>query len=214
MRRGWGQRSPGKAGAETFGKREPVAWLHYADSSYIATRLLWFTDLTFDSAVYGHRTVELYVKAFLVSLGVEVKRGSPAWGHDLATLGEDAARYDKAFAREDVARRLRFFDRYFDYVRYPGDIAAPPDGSLTWFAFDANITPLDELVAFVRPRIRLDDEDWRGSRVHVLLSGGDDNYQRKALIDGNRQVGTIDCTTSGEPEVTFDPSFRYDKPGC
>jgi hypothetical protein len=197
-----------------FGKAEPVAWLHYADGSYIATRLLWFTGLTLDSAVYGHRTIELYVKAFLVSLGVEAKPGSPAWGHDLATLGEVAARYDRAFAREDVARRLRFFDRYFDYVRYPGDMAPPPDGSLTWFAFDANITPLDELVAFVRPRIRLDAEDWRRSLVHELLSDGDENYQRKALTDKNPQVGVIDCTTSGERDVTFDPSFRYDKPGC
>jgi hypothetical protein len=40
-----------------FGKTEPAGWLHYADSSYVATRLLWFTNLTIDSAVYGHRTL-------------------------------------------------------------------------------------------------------------------------------------------------------------
>ena len=198
-----------------FGKAEPVTWLHYADNSYIATRLLWFTRLELDSAVYGHRTIELYLKAFLVSRGVGVKPGSPAWGHELAALGEAAAGYDRAFARDDVARRLHFFERYFDYVRYPGDVVAPDDGSLTWFAFDANITPLDELVAFVRPRIRLGDEDWRNSLIHKLLgSVAGNGYQRKALTDANLQVGIIDCATSGDPDVTFDPSFRYDRPGC
>jgi hypothetical protein len=197
-----------------FDKGDPIVWLHYADNSYVATRLLWFTRLALDSAVYGHRTIELYLNAFLASQGVEVKPGSPAWGHDLAALGNAAAGHNRAFAREDVVRRLGFFERYFDYVRYPGDITAPVDGSLTWFAFDANITPLDELVAFIRPRIRLHDEDWRRSLIHALLSGENDGYQRRALTDGNLQVGIIDCVTSSDPDVTFDSSFRYDQPGC
>lgn len=198
-----------------FSKAEPATWLHYADCSYVATRLLWVTHLTIDSAVYGHRTLELYLKAFLVSRGCEVKPGSPAWGHDLAMLGEEAQSHDRAFCRDDVQRRLRFFDRYFDYVRYPGDIVAPDDGSLIWFAFDANIVPLDELVAFVRPRIRLSDEDWRSSLVHELFSGRDTRgYQRAAVIEGNRYVNIINCVTSGDPDLTFDASFRYDMPGC
>jgi hypothetical protein len=197
-----------------FGKSDPLGWLHYADNSYVATRLLWLSRLPLDSAVYGHRTIELYIKAFLVSRGVEVKPGSPAWGHDLAALGEAAARYDPAFAEEAVARRLRFFERYFDYVRYPSDVVAPDDGSLTWFAFDVNITPLDELVAFIRPRIRLEDDDWRRSVIHTLVYGGEIEYQHRALTDGNGQVGVIDCLSSGAPEITFDPSFHYDRPGC
>jgi hypothetical protein len=96
-----------------FDKTEPVVWLYYADNSYVATRLLWFTRLALDSAVYSHRTVELYLKAFLVSQGAEVKPGLPAWGHDLARLGEAAAGYDPGFAKGDVARRLLFFERYF-----------------------------------------------------------------------------------------------------
>jgi hypothetical protein len=197
-----------------FGK-VPGAWLYYADSSYVATRLLWFTGLKIDSAVYGHRTLELYLKAFLVSRGVEVKPGSPAWGHDLAMLGEEAKIYDRTFAQDDVQRRLCFFDRYFGHVRYPGDIVAPKDGSLTWFAFTANIAPLDELVAFVRPRIRLSDVDWRSGLVHELLHRGDARgFQRDVLIDGNRQVNIIDCVTPGDPDITFDVSFRYDRPGC
>jgi hypothetical protein len=199
-----------------FGRAEPLGWLYYADNSYVATRLLWFTGLPLDSAVYGHRTIELYIKAFLVSRGVEVKPGSPAWGHDLAALGEAAASYDPGFRKEAVARRLRFFERYFDYVRYPGDLVAPADGSQTWFAFNANITPLDELVAFIRPRIRLEDEDWQRSVVHTLVRGSDAErgYQHRALTDGNAQVDVINCLSSAEPQIAFDPSFRYDKPGC
>ena len=203
------------AEAEMFGKAAPVGWLYYADSSYVATRLLWFTKLTIESSIYAHRTLELYLKAFIVSRGTEVKPGSPAWGHDLAILGEEAQSHDRAFAQEDVQRRIRFFDRYFAYVRYPSDVVALDDGSLKWFAFDANITPLDELVAFVRPRVSLSDEDWRSSLVHELLRGGNvRGYQRDALIDGNSHVTIIDCATSGDPDLTFDASFRYDRPGC
>lgn len=197
-----------------FGKAEPRGWLYYADNSYVAARLLWFTRLHLDSAVYGHRTIELYIKAFLVSRGVDVKPGSPAWGHGLAALGEAAAGHDPAFAKETVARRLRFFERYFDYVRYPSDVVAPDDGSGTWFAFDANITPLDELVAFIRPRISLEDDDWRKSVVHTLVCRGASDYQHRALTDANAQVGVIDCLSSGEPDIMFDQSFRYDRPGC
>jgi len=198
-----------------FGKAEPLGWLYYADNSYVATRLLWFSGLRLDSAVYGHRTIELYVKAFLVSRGVEVKHGSPAWGHDLAALGEVAASQDPAFTKEAVARRLRFFERYFDYVRYQGDLVAPDDGNLTWFAFDANITPLDELVAFIRPRIRLEDEDWRRGVIHTLICGDSESgYQHRALTDRNAQVGVIDCLSWGEPDIKFATSFRHDRPGC
>jgi hypothetical protein len=101
------------------------------------------------------------------------------------------------------------------YVRYPGDVVAPKDGSLIWFAFDGTITPLDELVAFVRPRIRLENEDWRRSVVHELLGGALDNeYQRRALTDANAQVAIIDCMTSSHPDVPFDSSFLYDRLGC
>lgn len=198
-----------------FGTTEPVGWVHYADNSYVATRLLWITGLPLESAVYGHRTIELYIKAFLVGQGVEVRPGSRAWGHELGALGEAATRYDSAFGKEAVARRLRFFERYFNYVRYPGDVVAPSDGSLTWFAFDANITPLDELVAFVRPRIRLDDEDWRRSVIHTLIgSDAKNGYQRRALTDRNAQLDIINCLSTGHPDVPFNVSFRYDRPGC
>lgn len=198
-----------------FVSADTSTWLYYADNSYVATRLLWFIRLPLDSSVYGHRTIELYMKAFLVSRGVEVKRGSSAWGHDLSDLGDAAAKHDQEFAKEAVVRRLYFFERYFDYVRYPGDNVAPDDGSLTWFAFDANIAPLDELVAFVRPRICLEDEEWRCSVVHELLLGSADNsYQSRALTDANAHVDIINCLSTGDPEVKFNPSFHYDRPGC
>ena len=54
-----------------------------------------------------------------------------------------------------------------------------------------------------------------GIVVHELLHGGDARgFQRDALIDGNRHVNIIDCLTSGNPDITFDVSFCYDRPGC
>jgi len=197
-----------------FGKDNAYAWLCYADNSYIASRLLWFTGFMLETPVQGHRTLELYLKTFLISRGVEVKPGSAAWGHELVALGKAAADFDQAFAADDVHRRLRYFERYFDYVRYPGDHVGPDDGSGTWFAFDANVAPLDELVAFIRPRIRIGADDWTKTVIHRLLHGGDANpHQLRALTDGNRHLAIIDCAASGEPDVAF-TSFRYDRPGC
>ena len=94
-----------------FGKDNAYAWLCYADNSYIASRLLWFTGFMLETPVQGHRTLELYLKTFLISRGVEVKPGSAAWGHELVALGKAAADFDQAFAADDVHRRLRYFER-------------------------------------------------------------------------------------------------------
>lgn len=197
-----------------FDKDNVYAWLGYADNSYIASRLLWFTGFMLETPVQGHRTLELYLKAFLISRGIEAKPGSAAWGHELEALGKTAADFDQAFAADDVHRRLRYFERYFDYVRYPGEHVGPDDSSGTWFAFDANVTPLDELVAIIRPRISVGADDWTKTVIHRMLHGGDVNPdQLRALTDGNRHLAIIDCAVSGEPDVAF-TSFRYDRPGC
>lgn len=197
-----------------FGEQNTYAWLGYADNSYVASRLLWFTGFTLEAPVQGHRTLELYLKAFLVSSGVEVKPGSRAWGHELKGLGEAAAESDRAFSAQDVSTRLQYFERYFDYVRYPGDRVGPDDGSGTWFAFDANVVPLDELVAFIRPRIRIGPDDWARTVIHQLLAGSGGNpYQLRALRDDNHHLTIIDCLSSSEPDVAF-TSFRYNQPGC
>jgi hypothetical protein len=197
-----------------FGKDNTCAWLGYADNSYIASRLLWFTGFMLETPMHGHRTLELYLKAFLISRGAEVKPGSAAWGHELAALGKAAADFDQAFAANHVQRPLRYFERYFDYVRYPGDHVGPDDGSGTWFAFDANVAPLDGLVALIRPRISLVTDEWIKTVIHRLLHGGDANpHQLRALTDGNRHLAIIDCVVSGKPDVVF-TSFRYDRPGC
>jgi hypothetical protein len=70
-----------------FGTADPKVWLHFADNSYLSSRLLFFTGFTLEAPVSAHRTLELYLKAFLVAKGVDVKPGSPAWGHRLSSLG-------------------------------------------------------------------------------------------------------------------------------
>ena len=199
-----------------FDPNSPLIWLHYADSSYTATRLLWFTGLWKEAPVSAHRTIELYLKAFLVSHGEEVRPGSPAWGHLLGDLGDTCSRYASAFGDQAVVRRLSFFQRYFDFVRYPSEPGSPDDGSLVWFSFDSNIQPLDELVAFIRPRIQLADTDWLDSLIHQTISSDspESGYQRRALTDSNLSLTTIDCTKTESVFVSFDERFDYDMPGC
>lgn len=198
-----------------FNKSDPVCWLHYADNSYVASRLLWFTGFLLESPVNAHRALELYLKAFLISRGLEAKPRSPVWGHKLAALGDAASSVDASFGQDHIRRRLQFFERYFDFVRYPSDVGSPDDGSLTWFSFDANIMPLDESVAFIRPRIMIAEKQWHRSTVHGLLSEGSDYpHQRRALTDSNAHLQLIDCVRSGEPAIVFDNSFAFDRPGC
>ena len=193
-----------------------IIWLHYADQSYVATRLLWFTGLWHEAPVSAHRTLELYLKAVLVSHGEEIRRGSRAWGHTLSHLGTVCSEYVSDFAGDNVVRRLAFFQRYFDFVRYPSDPGSPDDGSLVWFSFDSNIRPLDELTAFIRPRIQLADAEWLSSSVHDIVNSDTPGlgYQRRALSDCNDVLTLIDCLKTESVIVPFDGGFDYDFPGC
>ena len=191
-------------------------WVDYADNSYVATRLLWFTGFVFEAAVNAHRTIELYLKAYLVGQGIPVERGSPAWGHDLADLCQEAARFDPSLRGEDLRRRIAFFQRYFDYVRYPDNGSSVGDGSLIWFSFDSNIIPLDEIVAFIRPRVKLAEEDSTRTPVYGLL--GDPSktrpHQLRALKDGNDLVETINTDRTLQTIVVFNQDFEFDQTGC
>ena len=177
-----------------FDPSSAVIWLHYGDSSYAATRLLWLTGLWMEAPVSAHRTIELYLKAFLVSHGEEIRPRSRAWGHALGDLGYTCNRHASEFADQAVVRRLSFFQRYFDFVRYPSEPGSPDDGSLVWFSFDSIIQPLDDLIAFIRPRIQLADTDWLDSLIHETIAWDSPKtgYQRRALTDSNQRLAIID----------------------
>lgn len=191
-------------------------WLDYADRSYVTARLLWFMGFWIECPVNGHRAIELFLKAYLVSKGENVERGDRAWGHKLRELGKVCEGYSAQFGDSAVSRRLEFFERYFDFVRYPSDPGSPSDGSLVWFSFDANVLPLDELVAFIRPRIETDDRAWRKSYLCELAHGeqSKNSYQKRALEDSNGLLSQIVCTETNETVVPFSMDFRYDLPGC
>ena len=140
----------------------PLVWTDRADDSYVASRLLWFTRLYIESPVQAHRTIELYLKAYLVSKREEVKHGSRAWGHRLSHLREVCEDHSPDFGGPALSRRLAYFERYFDFVRYPS-ASGPSDGSLVWLSYQETIEPLDEIIAFLRPRIQLADQEWRGN---------------------------------------------------
>lgn len=195
-----------------FDASDPVVWTDYADRSYLASRVLWFSSLLLDAPVQAHRTTELYLKAFLVSGGVPVRKGG-AWGHNLGELYDLSVRMSPEFKSAETERRVRFLDRYFHFVRYPSGSAFPEDGSGIWFAFDANILVLDEIVAYTRPRIRLEPADWQRSQLHHI-SSKEDTLACRALKESNEQLPIINCSVTSETYVSFKSSFGYDKPGC
>ncbi|MFC1730725.1 hypothetical protein ACFL6I_10370 [candidate division KSB1 bacterium] len=192
------------------------SWIVYADGTYIATRLLWFTSRQLEASVLAQRTVELYLKAYLVSKGVPIQPYSEGWGHQLTRLNEACCAYSKDFSIEAFSRRVGFFDRYFELVRYPSKLDALKDGKMIWFSFDANIQPLDEIVAFVRPRVEMTSDEWKATEIFIVLNDSSERYgyQRDALRDHNAHIDLIACRESAEPTILFDEKFSYDMPGC
>ena len=75
--------------------------------------------------------------------------------------------------------------------------------------FDANIQPLDEIVAFVRPRVRMTAKDWEATEMFSILNDSSDRYgyQRRALQYQNAHLDLIDCRESGESSVPFNESW-------
>jgi HEPN domain-containing protein len=200
-----------------FGIDLPIVWLYYADGSYLATRLLWFTNFMVEALVNSHRTIELYLKTYLVSKRQVVKKGEHSWGHNLQQLANLCAGFDNDFKNIQLSRRIVFYQRYHELVRYPSEIKGQlQDGSLIWFSFDSAILPLDELVAFIRPRITLSEDEWKKSRINILFQ--DDrpefSFQRRALIDTNKHLQQIVCSITHNAQIEFDPNFRLDLPGC
>lgn len=192
------------------------SWVIYADRSYVATRLLFFSGLWFEASFNAHRTVELYLKAYIVSKGGTISPDSPGWGHKLGQLGEECSRYCFSFKNVEVTRRLHYFERYFQFVRYPNEEPSPNDGSLTWFSYDSNILPLDELVAFIRPRIYLTDKEWIESYLFDLYNRPSvtTSYPKRALTDHNDKLEIILCNKTNDSSVEFTKNFNFDKPGC
>lgn len=74
-----------------FGTDLQEAWVDYADRSYLITRLIWFAGFMIDASVNSHRTIELYLKGFLVSQDEVAAKGRVAWGHDLVGLAKCCA---------------------------------------------------------------------------------------------------------------------------
>lgn len=123
---------------------------------------------------------------------------------------------DYSFGSEDLARRVKFFERYFDYSRYPSEQGSPEDGSLNWFSFDSNILPLDEIVAFIRPRIKIENDDWGETTISKLLTDSDSAQpqQLRAIKDSNAFLETINTNKTMQSSVIFNELFDYDQPGC
>ncbi len=199
-----------------FGTEYPAVWVDYADRSYLITRLLWFTGFRLDAPVSTHRTLELYLKAFLVSQSEDVGKGKAAWGHNLKGLAESCAIYDNDLSNSQFSRRVAYFQRYFDQVRYPSELSLSQDNGMIWFSFDSCISPLDEAVAFIRSRIKLSEDDWKKSMLNDLHASTDAErgFQRRALTDSNVQIKIILCEKTSRPEVRFDPAFTFDMRSC
>jgi hypothetical protein len=169
-----------------------------------------------EAPVSCHRTIELYLKAFLVSQGEKSAKGKVVWGHDLKRLSESCAQHKKDFADQEFNRRVDFFQRYFDFVRYPSEIDWSDGQGMIWFSIDSCILPLDELVAFIRPRIELTEDEWRKTDLKWLNTTTDKEkgFQQRALIDSNDHLDMILCSKTNASMVKFNPESTFDLPGC
>lgn len=196
-----------------FGTDLPEAWLSYADHCYVSTRLLWFTGFKLEAPVHAHRTVELYLKTFLVAHGHPISP-KEVWGHDLDKLRVKCSEINADFSNADLTKRIQYFQRYFDLVRYPTEIEdALSDGTMIWFSWEDNIAPLDEMVAFTRPRIPL--SDWDSTLItRLTIEPEEKSSQYRALHDSNQQIAHIACNETHPSKVSFDSSFTSDLPGC
>jgi len=191
-----------------------ASWLYYADNSYMSSRLLWFTGFRIESPVMAHNSIEKYLKGYLVSNGETIAKGTPAWGHNLCELSKACANYDEDFNSEPINRRLSFLERYFYHVRYPSELPNI-EGISLWFSFDSNIQPLDEIVAFVRPRILLDKTDWGETEIYQVRRSDLDTmkWKKRALEDSNAYIDLIDCEETHKTEIEFS-EFNFDTGQC
>jgi HEPN domain-containing protein len=198
-----------------FGPDIPSVWLNYADRSYVAARLLWFTGLQLDAPVQAHRAIELLLKACLVANGVPVEPRTRAWGHDLGHLWAVCLETDAVTPSEEMNRRVKFFNDYFDYVRYPTSLEERTDGRAIWFAFDKNISPLDEVFAYLRPRIKAVLGQPSFLEDLMSIDGlAERVYLKRALTDSNDSLSVIIGIDQLEACDVFSSSFSADHPGC
>lgn len=216
----------------------PVVWINYADNSYIISRMLFFTNFLLESPVNAHRTMELYLKAYLVSNSLEVSIKGKAWGHNLIELNNHCTKYDPSFNNTELIRRLKYFQRYFDLVRYPSSIEGKlTEGTGIWFSFESNVLPLDEVVAFIRPRVKLPQKEWKQTIINTKHSGelkkkleelrgiyptnnkhssekDEMDFQERALLASNDMLDYIVCKKTYKSDVKFDSKYHFDLPGC
>ena len=98
-----------------FDPKDSRVWLDYADESYVSSRLLWFTGLSRECSFNAHRTIELYLKTYLVVKGKSNSKKGGVWGHNLSDLCELCGITNKDFLNQEFVRRIEFFQRYLVY---------------------------------------------------------------------------------------------------
>lgn len=189
--------------------QRPEAWVTYGDESYLATRLLWFTGFPRESALTAHRAVERYMKAFLTSSGVRVEGELDGWERNIDTMRSVASAFDDAFRLDEVRARTRTLQRQFRELREPGPAAARAEECLCWAGV---VAPTDDLAAFIRPRVRLEPDQW--ADMPLARAGSTDGrpnpFQERALREHNVRLETLLCTRTTRPDPLFQPLPQTD----
>jgi hypothetical protein len=182
----------------------PEVWLAYGDEAYLAARLLWFTGFPVESALSAHRGLERYFKAYLTASGVRMEGDIGAWGRNIDTMRSVASAFDEAFRGDDVRARTRALQRLFKDLREPADARDRPAPLLSWAGV---IAPADDLVAFLRPRVRVDPQVWPRLPLAVTAAGdGRPNpFRSRALSEHNPHLDIILCADTCQPTPDFQP---------
>jgi hypothetical protein len=181
----------------------PEGWLAYGDEAYLATRLLWFTGFPVESALAAHRALERYFKAYLTASGVRMEAELGGWGRNIDTMRSVASAFDDGFRDEQARARTRAIQALFKRLREPDGAAATP-ADVTWAGV---VAPTDDLVAFLRPRVRVPEEVWpRLPLARVVASENRPNpFRVRALREHNLRIDTILCASTQSPAAAFQP---------
>ena len=157
--------------------QEGYFWVLWADMDWVAARVVYLernAKLYAPAGLLAHKALEQYLKAFLRSHG-DAKEWRGRKGHDLPLLTSSCEVHDEYFRHATIKARFQmFYDVYlaWEYPRVAGTYTCDP------VMGGDNLGVLDELVANIRPRIKLAD-------LHLP---GTFEACHGALEEGNRLV--------------------------
>ena len=175
---------------------EPYHWIFYADSKYVAARLLLSKDLIHESILLASHAFELYLKAYIIQ---KESRFLPK--HDLTRLCGIAGHYDDFFLElTQDPNWEKTWETYWNLHRYPEPLNTAERRVqsliMIWEGQGSTIDQLDSVACRVREAVPI-PENTRNT-IELLVSGDQNPFFgsspsasnldeiRRSFLRGNR----------------------------